>query len=256
VRTLHFPADVAEASADQLVRWAAQALLPEHPSPGGAAWEHGGAVGVHAPGLNRNQRLVLAGPAEGVAAILRDQVRAHGPLLRPLVTTDLAAPVRELLPDLVAWAGFGWMERTGHLASAPGVRWLRDDELDEADALLRKVNPDAYVRPREPGALRWAGSFTDGVLVAVGADAWTAPHVGFLGGVATHPDFRGRGLSKALCSFIVHDLLESHPACALMVDSGNAAAMTVYRGLGFVHRGVTVLLPSDVAAALPPRNPG
>jgi ribosomal protein S18 acetylase RimI-like enzyme len=253
VRTLHSPADVAEASADQLVRWAAQALLPEHHAPGGAAWEHGGAVGVHAPALNRNQRLVLAGPAEGVAAVLREQARAHGPLLRPLVATDLVAPVRALLPDFVAWAGFGWMERTGHLAAAPGVRWLRDDELDAADALLRKVNPHAYVLPREPGALRWAGSFADGELVAMGAEAWTAPHVGFLGGVATHPDFRGRGLSKAVCSFIVHDLLEAHPACALMVDGDNAPAIAVYRGLGFAYRGVTVLLPEEVAAA---RKPG
>jgi ribosomal protein S18 acetylase RimI-like enzyme len=256
VRTLHSPDDVADASADQLVRWAAQALLPEHPAPGGGAWEHGGAVGVHAPGLNRHERLVLAGPAEGIAAVLRDQVRAHGPALRPLVATDLAAPVRELLPDLVVWASFGWMERTGHLAPAPDVRWLRDDELDAAEALLRKVNPHAYVLPREPGALRWAGSFEDGELVAVGADAWTAPHVGFLGGVVTHPDFRGRGRSKALCSFIIGDLLEAHPACALMVDGGNTAAIAVYRALGFAYRGVTILLPSDVAAALPPRNPG
>jgi ribosomal protein S18 acetylase RimI-like enzyme len=254
MRALRSPADVAEASPDQLVRWAAQALLPSHPTPGGGAWEHGGAVGVHAPDLNRHDRLVLAGPPEGIAAILRD--RGHGSTLRPLVATELVDPVRALLPDLVTWASFGWMERTGRLATAPDVRWLRDDELDAAESLLRKVNPGAYVLPREPGALRWAGSFVDGELAAVGADAWSAPHVGFLGGVATHPGFRRRGLSKALCSFVVHDLLERHPACALMVDGGNAAAISAYRGLGFAYRDVTILLRSDVAAALPPRIPG
>ncbi|HEX6342735.1 GNAT family N-acetyltransferase [Umezawaea sp.] len=248
MRVLRSPADVAAASPDPLVRWAAQALLPDHVAPGGGAWEHGGAVGVLAPALNRNDRLVLAGPPEGVAAILRD--RGHGPALRPLVPTDLAPAVLALLPDHVVWAGFGWMERTGHLAPEPGVRWLREDELDAAEALLRKVNPHAYVLPREPGALRWAGSFVDGELVAVGAEAWSAPHVGFVGGVATHPDFRRRGLSRALCSFVVHDLLERHPACALMVDSGNAAAIAAYQGLGFAYRGVTVLLASEVAAAL------
>ena len=247
MRALHSPADVAEASSDQLVRWAAQALLPGHPTPGGGAWEHGGAVGVHAPGLNRHNRLVLAGEPEGIAAILSE--RATDPTLRPLVTADLADPVRALLPDLVTWASFGWMERTGDLATAPHVRWLRDDELGTAEALLRKVNPNAYVLPGEPGALRWAGSFVDGELAAVGADAWSAPDVGFLGGVATHPDFRRRGLSRALCSFVVHDLLERHPACALMVDGGNDAAVAAYRGLGFAYRGVTILLPSDVAAA-------
>jgi ribosomal protein S18 acetylase RimI-like enzyme len=254
MRALHTPDDVAAASPDLLVRWAAQALLPTHPVAGGAAWEHGGAVGVHAPGLNRHHRLVLAGPPDPVAAILRDRIREHGPELRPLTTTALAREVLPLLPDFVAWGSFGWMERTGRLPAAPGVRWLRDDELDAAEALLRKVNPHAYVLPREPGALRWAGSFVDGVLVAVGADAWTAPHVGFLGGVATHPDFRRRGLSRALCSFVVHELLEERPACALMVDGGNDAAIASYRGLGFTYRDVTILLPSDVVEALPPRK--
>jgi ribosomal protein S18 acetylase RimI-like enzyme len=247
MRALRSPSDVADASSDQLVRWAAQALLPDHPTPGGGAWEHGGAVGVHAPGLNRHDRLVLAGPPEGVAAILREQ--AHDPTLQPLVTTELADPVRALLPDLVTWASFGWMERTGDLATAPGARWLRDDELGTAEALLRVVNPNAYVLPGEPGAQRWAGTFVDGRLAAVGADAWSAPDVGFLGGVATHPDFRRRGLSRALCAFVVHDLLERHPACALMVDDRNDAAIAAYLGLGFAYRGVTVLLPSEVAAA-------
>lgn len=247
MRALRSPADVAEASSDQLVRWAAQALLPGHPTPGGGAWEHRGAVGVHAPGLNRHHRLVLAGEPEGVAAILRE--RAHDPALRPLVAADLVDPVRALAPDLVTWASFGWMERTGDLATAPGVRWLRDDELESAEALLREVNPNAYVLPGEPGARRWAGSFVDGELAAVGADAWSAPDVGFLGGVATHPDYRRRGLSRALCSFVAHDLLERHPACALMVDGGNEGAIAVYRGLGFTYRGVTILLPAEVAAA-------
>ncbi len=167
---------------------------------------------------------------------------------------DLVDAVTALVPDVVAWAGFGWMESTGPLPSAPGVRWLREDELDTAEALLRKVNPNAYVVPREPGSRRWAGSHVDGELVAVGADAWSAPHVGFVAGVATHPDFRRRGLSKALCSFVVHALLAEHPACALMVEGDNTAAIAAYRGLGFALRGLTILLPAEIAAARPPRR--
>lgn len=252
MRELPTPADVAAASEDQLVRWAAQALLPTHPRQG-KAWSHGGAVGVYAPGLNRRERMVLTGAPDGIAAILRDQIRGYGPELNPLVPSELAAPVRDLLPDVVVWAGFGWMERTGRLPSAPGVRWLREDELDQAEALLRKANPGTYVWPREAGSRRWAGAHVNGVLVAVGAEAWTAPDVGFLAGVATHPDFRRRGLSKAVCSFVVHELLAEHPACALMVDGDNDAAISAYRDLGFHYRGVTILLPSDVAGALPPR---
>ena len=61
MRRLRTPADVQDASADPMVRWAAQAL-----SAGGAAWEHRGAVAVHAPYLTRRRRLVMSGPAEGV----------------------------------------------------------------------------------------------------------------------------------------------------------------------------------------------
>jgi ribosomal protein S18 acetylase RimI-like enzyme len=249
MRELHTARDVAAASDDALVRWGAQALLT-----GGRAWAHGDAVGVHAPDLNRHHRLLLAGPAPDVAVVLADRLHAHGPTLRPLVPSELSAGVRALLPDLVEFASFGWMERAGTLAAPDGVRWLAERELDDAEALLRKASPGTYVWPREPGSRRWAGMHVDGALVAVGGDAWTAEHVGFLAGVATHPDHRGRGLSTTLCRFVVHHLLEEHPACALMVDGGNHQAIKVYRRLGFRYRSVTILLPSNVAQSLPGRD--
>lgn len=250
MRELHTPADVAAASEDALVRWAAQAL-----GAGGRAWAHGAAVGVHAPDLNRHDRLVLAGPAHDVATVLGDRLHAHGPSLRPLVASELAADLRAALPDLVVRASFGWMERGGSLPAPGGARWLEEHELDDAEALLRKANPDTYMWPRERGSRRWAGIHVDGALAAVGAEAWSSEHVGFVAGVATHPDHRGRGLSTALCAFVVHHLLDEYPTCALMVDKDNAGAIAVYRKLGFRYRSVTVLLPSDVAQSLPPRDP-
>jgi len=249
MRELHTSADVAAASPDALVRWAAQAL-----STGGRAWAHGDAVGVHAPGLNRHDRLVLAGSTQDVAVILADQLHAHGPSLRPLVDDELSADLLVALPDLVVRATFGWMEREEPSAAPVGVRWLREHELDDAEALLRKANPGTYSWPGERGSRRWAGIHVDGALSAVGADAWSSEHVGFIAGVATHPDHRGRGLSTTLCSFLVHHLLNERPACALMVDEGNAGAIAVYRKLGFRYRDVTVLVPSDVARSLPQRD--
>ncbi|MEU4738906.1 GNAT family N-acetyltransferase [Actinosynnema sp. NPDC023658] len=233
MRVLPTPADVSAATPDPLVRWAAQALLPGR---GGAAWAHGDAVGVLAPGLNRFDRLVVTGPVDDVAELVRAHAR---PGLVPLVTTataeELGWPVR---------GTFGWMERTGSLDAGGRARWLAEDEWDDVESLLRKANPDSWVWPREPGASRWAGVRADGVLVSVGADAWPAPEVGFIGGVATHADHRGRSLSTEVCSFLAGALLAERGTCGLMVDAGNAPAIRVYRRLGFAYRSVTALRDS------------
>ncbi|CAL9644603.1 hypothetical protein SUDANB95_06407 [Actinosynnema sp. ALI-1.44] len=231
MRVLHTPDEVAAANPDPLVRWAAQGLLPGR---GGAAWAHGGAVAVHAPGLNRHDRLVLAGPADDVAALLDAH---HRPGRAALVTAETAAA----LPRFPAKATFGWMERTGTLAPPGGVRWLREDEWDDVEALLRKASPHSYVWPYEPGPHRWAGIHDGAKLVAVAADAWSAPGIGFLAGVATHPDHRGLGLSTRICAFVAGTLLADHGECALMVDAANAPAIRVYHRLGFTYRAVTAL---------------
>ncbi|WP_367132741.1 GNAT family N-acetyltransferase [Saccharothrix sp. HUAS TT1] len=236
MRVLPTPADVATAGAagaDPLARWAAQTLSPGR---GGAAWAHGDGVAVLAPSLNRFDRLVLTGPAADVAVLLRAHVR---PGLRPLVTTAVA--------DELDWpqrGTFGWMQRGGSLDGATGARWLGEDEWDDVEALLRKANPDSWTWPREPGPTRWAGAHVDGALVAVGADAWSATDVGFVGGVATHPDHRGRSWAGQVCAFLVSALLAELGTCALMVDASNAPAIAVYRRLGFDYRSVTALRDS------------
>ncbi|MEU7475430.1 GNAT family N-acetyltransferase [Lentzea sp. NPDC042327] len=236
MRRLRTTADVLDACADPLVRWAAQAL-----SAGGAAWEHRGAVAVHAPCLTRRRRLVLSGPSEGVASLLA--AHGRGVSLRPMLERSVAAEVRTLMPEPWVEDGpFGWMDRSGSLAAPPGVGWLSSD--DEVEPLLRKALPSSWAWPGEPGVRRWAGVVEDDALVATAAEAWSSVDVGFMMGVAVHPSHARCGLGLRVCQFVASALLDLYGTCALLVENSNQPAIALYRKLGFAYRDVTTLLPA------------
>lgn len=236
MRRLRTAAAVSEACADPLIRWAAQAL-----TAGGAAWEHRGAVAVHAPSLNRRRRLILSGPAEGVASLLC--AHGRGVNLRPLLPKPLATEVQSLMPT--AWtedAPFGWMDRTGTLPLPADVSWL--PSTDGVEPLLHKALPESWAWPGEPGVRRWAGVQLDHTLVATAAEAWSSVDVGFMMAVAVDPSHTNRGLGTRVCQFVASSLLSLYGTCALMVENYNAPAITLYRKLGFTYRDVTTLLPA------------
>jgi GNAT superfamily N-acetyltransferase len=236
VRRLRTTADVQDACADPLIRWAAQAL-----SAGGAAWEHRGAVAVHAPALTRRRRLVLSGPAEGVASLLA--AHGRGTNLRPLMERPLAHEVAALMPTpWVEDKPFGWMDRTGTLAPPPDAHWL--STTDGVEPLLRAALPESWAWPGEKGVRRWAGVHVNDTLVATAAEAWSSADVGFMMGVAVHPSHTGQGLGRRVCQFVASSLLSLYGTCALFVENYNAPAIALYRKLGFAYRDVTTLLPA------------
>lgn len=236
MRRLRTTADVQAASSDPLIRWAAQAL-----SSGGAAWEHRGAVAVHAPALTRRRRLVLAGPAEGVASLLA--AHGRGTNLRPLLERPLAEEVAALMPTpWVEDKPFGWMDRTGTLPPPSDAHWL--PTTDGVEPLLRAASPNSWAWPGEPGVQRWAGVHVNDTLVATAAEAWSSVDVGFMMGVAVHPAHTGQGLGHRVCQFVTSSLLTLYGTCALFVDNYNARAIALYRKLGFTYRDVTTLLPA------------
>jgi ribosomal protein S18 acetylase RimI-like enzyme len=236
VRRLRTTAEVLDACPDPLVRWASQAL-----SSGGAAWEHRGAVAVHAPALTRRRRLVLSGPAEGAASLLA--AHGRGVDLRPLLPRPLALEVAELMPTpWVEDKPFGWMDRSGTLDLPPDAGWL--STTDGVAPLLRAALPSSWAWPGEAGVRRWAGIVQDGVLVATAAEAWSSADVGFMMGVAVHPSHAGRGLGRRVCQFVASSLLTLYGTCALFVENYNAPAIALYRKLGFAYRDVTTLLPA------------
>lgn len=243
MRELRSADEVGDVTDDLLVRWAAQALVAGYPHARGAAWQHRSAVVVHAPKLNRNDRVVFSGSADDCAALLAEVLPGlRGEKLRPLARTALAHQVAGQL-DLEVLATFGWMQLSAEPSTAPtpNVEWLTGDDEQAVESLLLKANPRSYLFPGDPGARRWAGvRGADGTVLSVGGDCWPAPGVRYLSGVATHPDHRGTGLSTAVCTFLTRELAREGDV-ALMADADNVPALKVYRGLGFRYHSISAL---------------
>lgn len=243
---------------DRIVAWAAQGMRE-----GVRIWRDGDAVAVGSPALFRRDRLAVSGPAAAVTGLVETALGELGPTYRVLGELPLVEHVAATVPGLELAASFGWMETLTLAqgdAAATKARWLDPAEYGEVDALLDAAFPSSYARPGFPGVTRWSGVRDDaGTLVAVAADAWSAPGIGFMSGVATHPDARGRGLGEAVCRFTLRELIAEHGRAALSVDGDNAAAIRVYRRLGLEWADIAVARVGGrdaplVGGALRPRS--
>jgi ribosomal protein S18 acetylase RimI-like enzyme len=242
LRELTRTAEVVDASADDdLIVWAAQDM-----KPGVRAWAAGDAVAVASPRASRRDRLAVRGSTVHAAPLVRHALAEMGPTFRPFGDAQLIRELSETIDELAFIAGFSWMVTTSPppapavpAAGDQDVAWLAPDEEPEVTDLLKTANPDSYAVPGIPEVRRWAGiRDTTGELLAVAADAWSAPTVGLLAGVATAVQARGRGLGERICRFVTEALLAQHGRAALMVDDWNPAALGVYERLGFARRFV------------------
>jgi GNAT superfamily N-acetyltransferase len=257
MRELDSAADLAAACGDDaLCGWAAQGL----PGPGsasrqqpgaGRAWAAaaGDAVLVACPGLSKRDRAVVWGEPEPAARLAAEVLPLLGPSYRLLGHGDLIGELPRWLPGLTVSPPFGWMntEPGQRLAGADGAAgadggagaWLGPGDMAEVTALLKRDFPDSYAWPGMTGVRRWAGIRDgEGRLAAVAADAWSAPTVGFMAGVAVRAESRDAGLGSRLCRFVAAELIARHGRAALMVDAWNDAAIRMYRRLGMVFRPI------------------
>ncbi|GII78022.1 hypothetical protein Sru01_30040 [Sphaerisporangium rufum] len=269
IRELSGPARQAAAGGRLLPLWAMQGL------PAGVrVFASGEAVAVACPALARRDRLVVCGPAGEAVPLVAHALAEVGPSYRPMAVEPLVRELAARIPGLEFSAAFVWMDSAGpggvtgipaapRAAAAPApdplvpplpaarpvpagehrpAGWLRERDAEPVAALLAEANPGSYAVPGLPGVRRWSGVRDgDRRLLAVGADAWSAPPVGFIAGVATRPGHRGRGHGTAVCRFLVETLRAEHGRVALMVDQWNATAIALYARLG--------LHPVTVAAA-------
>jgi ribosomal protein S18 acetylase RimI-like enzyme len=232
--------EVAEASgSDPQCMWAAQGLLA-----GGAAWAAGGAVLVACPALCGRDRLIVRGSAAAAASLVRAVFGALGPSYAligdPPLMTALLARITWLEPR----GFFGWMDCIRRPPCRPvhQARWLSRLEWRAADQVLSLAYPKSFARPGVPGVSRWAG-ITDlaGSLTSIAADAWSAPGLGFLAGLAVVPEARRSGQGRDVSAFVLKSLMAVHGRVAMMVQNSNEAAITTYTELGLTYRHQQVL---------------
>lgn len=184
--------------------WAEQRREGGGPGPGVRIFRHGSATAVAGPGLSGRDRLAVAGDPEDALPLVRHALREVGPTYRPFGDARLIDALVRGTPGLVSGgAGFLWMQTATPPGPACGVHWLDHDGERAAAALFDRCFPDSYAQPGRPGVRRWAGVRAgegDGAaeVVAVAADAWSAAGCGFMAGVVTHPQARGRGLAAAV----------------------------------------------------------
>ncbi len=225
--------DVSTVSEDPLVLWVAQGM-----SPRVRAWANRGTVAVACPDLSGRDRLAIHGDSGDAIPLLIQALTEVGPSYRPVGDLDLITDITDVIDDLTFDAAFGWMD-TDLPPAAERARagWL--DRRDERDvvALLSIVLPRSDAWPGHSGVARWAGiRDAGGMLVTTAADAWSAPEIGFLAGVATSSTARGHGLAAATCATVVDDLVRTHGQAAAMVDDWNVPAIGLYERLGMRRR--------------------
>ncbi|MGO9340290.1 MAG: GNAT family N-acetyltransferase [Terracidiphilus sp.] len=91
-----------------------------------------------------------------------------------------------------------------------------------------------HIRTIELGA--FFGIFHRCRLVAMAGQRLSLPGYVEVSAVCTHPDFRGRGYAPALMSTVMEHIVAQGKTPLLHSFSSNAAAIAVYRGLGFTFR--------------------
>jgi hypothetical protein len=240
MQQLHSRGEVTEASgADPQCMWTAQGLLA-----GGCAWASDGAVVVACPSLSGRDRLIVRGPAGPAASLVRVVLDSLGPSYAVIGDPPLMTALLARIPWLEPRGFFGWVDCIRRPVCRPvhDARWLSRQEWPAADQVLSVAYPKSFARPGAPGVSRWAG-ITDrgGSLTSIAADAWSAPGLGFVAGLAVVPEARRTGQGRDVTAFVLSSLMTVNGRVAMMVRYSNAAAIAAYAELGLKYRHQQVL---------------
>lgn len=125
--------------------------------------------------------------------------------------------------------------------SLPGVppsaaiHKLTDQDASEMLALAKLTEPGPFL-PRTHTMGAFLGVRIDGRLAAMAGERMRFPGYTEVSGVCTHPDFRGRGLARALSTAVVAAIEARGDQAFLHAWKTNHAAIALYESLGFELR--------------------
>jgi predicted GNAT family acetyltransferase len=102
-------------------------------------------------------------------------------------------------------------------------------------ALAELTHPGPFRRDTYRFGL-YLGIRVAGVLVAMGGQRMHLPGYRELSAICTHPDFRGRGLARAIVLRLVDAIADEGLTPFLHVEEQNRSAQALYATLGFVER--------------------
>lgn len=231
--------ELGGAAAPSHLVWSARARPDGTFGAGVRAWRYGSAVAVASPDASPGDRIAVTGDparADDAVVLVREVLSEVGDGYRTFGEAELMAPAATAA-GLTLGADFLWMETTASTGTPGGAtRWLTEAETRSAVPLYDTHFPSSLAQPADPTGLRWAGIVDDGRPLSLAAAAWPARGCGLLGGVLTDPRARGRGLGRAVCAFVVDELVRSYGRAALMVDADNPGAIGVYERLGLRGR--------------------
>ncbi len=215
-----------------------------HVERGGVAWRS-----LHAT-WDRPWIIAMGQDPAAVTRCVVALVEDEGPPEGVTVERRAFAGLPERMRPVEHWE-WDWWYTTSAPATRPGesrvVALATDDP--RIPELLAAASPDAMIRPGDPRIRGWwaieAGSLGAAAeadsprgapdqLVAIAAVTSMRAGIPHLGSVATHPDWRGRGLSRDLCARLTRDALaEGAPAVTLGMHAANRSARAVYNSLGY-----------------------
>ena len=113
---------------------------------------------------------------------------------------------------------------------------LNSSHEDQLRDLYAAAYPQSYFTPRMLQTGKFFGYRDNGNIVAVAGVHVVSDErrIAVLGNIATHPDYRGRGLATLVTHRLAGELVSEGKMVCLNVKADNTAAIACYRKLGFV----------------------